>query len=137
MSVVVENLFERERELAVVDELLERGGAVLVEGRAGIGKTALLEAACRRAAAVGREVLRARGSELEAGFAFGLVRQLFERRLAGAGESERGAMLAGSAGAVRPLLLGEFVEGSTFDTSFAVLHGLNWLAVNLADAVRC
>jgi hypothetical protein len=131
--VVVENLFERERELAVVDELLERGGAVLVEGRAGIGKTALLEAACRRAVGPGREVLRARGSELEAGFAFGLVRQLFERRLATAGESERGALLAGSAGAARPLLLGEFVETSTFDTSFAVLHGLYWLTVNLAD----
>ena len=38
-------------ELAAVDELLERGGVVLIEGGAGIGKTALLEAACRRAAA--------------------------------------------------------------------------------------
>jgi hypothetical protein len=30
-------------------------------------------------------------------------------------------------------LLGEVVEGSAFDTSFAVLHGLYWLTVNLAD----
>lgn len=57
-------LVEREGELAAVDELLERGGVVLIEGGAGIGKTALLEAACRRATGVGREVLRARGSEL-------------------------------------------------------------------------
>ena len=114
-------------------ELLERGGAVLVEGGAGIGKTALLEEACRRAAGRGHEVLRARGSELEAGFAFGVVRQLFERRLAGAEESERDALLAGPAGAVRPLLLGELVEPSAFDTSFAVLHGLYWLTANLAD----
>ena len=128
----MDKLLERERELAVVDELLERGGVVLVEGRAGIGKTALLEAACRRAAGKGREVVRARGSELEAGFAFGVVRQLFERRLASADEGERDALLAGSAGAVRSLL-GEFVETSTFDTSFAVLHGLYWLTVNLAD----
>jgi DNA-binding CsgD family transcriptional regulator len=129
----VETLFEREREQAAFDELLERGGGVLVEGRAGIGKTALLDAACRRAARAGREVVRARGSELEAGFAFGLVRQLFERRLASAQERERDALLAGSAGAVRSLLLGELMETSAFDTSFAVLHGLYWLTVNLSD----
>ena len=132
-SVDVEKLLERERELAAVDELVQRGGVVLVEGRAGIGKTALLEAACQRAAARGREVLRARGSDLEAGFAFGVVRQLFERRLVSADETERARLLAGSAGAVRSLLLGELVEPSAFDTSFAVLHGLYWLTVNLAD----
>jgi DNA-binding CsgD family transcriptional regulator len=131
--VSVERLLERERELAAVDELLGCGGAVLAEGKAGIGKTALLEAACRRAAGLGREVLRARGSELEAGFAFGVVRQLFERRLASAKESERDALLAGPAGAVRPLLFGEIAARSAFDTSFAVLHGLYWLTVNLAD----
>jgi DNA-binding CsgD family transcriptional regulator len=129
----VEKLLERKRELAAIDELLERGGVVLVEGRAGIGKTALVEVACRRAADVDREVLRARGSELEAGFAFGVVRQLFERRLASAEAAERETLLAGSAGAIRSLLLGELVEGSAFDTSFAVLHGLYWLSVNLAD----
>src|SRR5690348_8197752 len=43
-------MLERERELAAVGELLEHGGAVLVEGGAGIGKTALLDASCRRAA---------------------------------------------------------------------------------------
>ena len=132
-SVSVEKLLERERELLAVDGLLERGGVLLVEGRAGIGKTALLQEACGRAADLGREVLRARGSELEAGFAFGVVRQLFERRLATAEEAERAALLAGTAGAVRALLLAEVVEASAFDTSFAVLHGLYWLTVNLAD----
>ena len=44
-------LLERERELAAVELLLARGGGVLVvEGRAGIGKTALVEEAGRRAA---------------------------------------------------------------------------------------
>jgi hypothetical protein len=76
----VAKLLERKRELAAVDELLERGGVVLVEGRAGIGKTALLDVACRRAADVEREGLGARGSELKAGFAFGLVRRLSRRR---------------------------------------------------------
>src|SRR6516165_3751834 len=126
-------LLERERELATVAELLQRGGVLVVEGRAGIGKTALLDAACHSAAGLGHQVLRARGSELEAGFAFGIVRQLFERRLASVDDHERDVLLAGSAGAVRALLLGELVETSAFDTSFAVLHGLYWLTVNLAD----
>jgi hypothetical protein len=126
-------LRERERELAAIQALVERdGGVLLVEGRAGIGKTSLVEAACSRAEALGQEVLRARGSELEAGFAFGVVRQLFERRLAGAAAGEREALLAGPAAAVRPQLSGEFAAQLAGDSSFAVLHGLYWLVVNLA-----
>src|SRR5579884_2586417 len=121
-------LFEREGELAAVEALLERGGLLVVEGRAGIGKTSLVEVACRWAEERGREVLRARGSELEADFAFGVVRQLFERRLADASADEREALLVGPAAAVRPLLLGQLGEASAYDTSFAVLHGLYWLA---------
>jgi hypothetical protein len=129
----VGRLLEREGELAAVELLLERGGGVLVvEGRAGIGKTSLVEVACRRAGEVGHEVVRARGSELEAGFAFGVVRQLFERRLAAADGGEREALLAGPAAAVRPLLLGELARGPAGDSSVAVLHGLYWLVVNLA-----
>ena len=77
-------------------------------------------------------MVRARGSGLESGFAFGLVRQLFERRLALAGEGERAALLAGPAAAVRPLLAGEAPVQPADDGSFAVLHGLYWLVVNLA-----
>jgi hypothetical protein len=73
----------------------------------------------------------ARGSELEAGFAFGVVLQLFERRLPSAQRSER-ALMAGQAGALRPLLLGERAQTWAVDTSFAVLHGLHWLTVNFA-----
>jgi len=126
-------LREREGELAAVEVLLEhRGGVLLVEGRAGIGKTSLVEVACSRAGERGHEVTRARGSELESGFAFGVVRQLFERRLAGAGKGEREALLAGPAAAVRPLLSGEFAVEPAGDSWFAVLHGLYWLVVNLA-----
>jgi predicted ATPase len=79
-------LVERERELAAVEALLEgRGALLLVEGGAGIGKTSLIEVGCRRAEELGYEILRSRGSELEGDFAFGVVRQLFERRLAAAG----------------------------------------------------
>jgi len=129
----VGRLPERERDLAAVEELLQHhGGVLLIEGRAGIGKTSLVEAACSRADELGQEVLRARGSELESGFAFGLVRQLFERRLASAAEGERAALLAGPAAAVRPLLTGEAPVPSGGDSSFAVLHGLYWLVVNMA-----
>src|SRR6516165_9106893 len=130
---LVGRLRERERDLAAVEELLEhRGGVLLIEGRAGIGKTSLVEAACSRADELGHEVVRARGSELESGVAFGLVRQLFERRIASAGEGERAALLAGPAAAVRPLLAGEVSVPPVGDSSFAVLHGLYWLVVNLA-----
>jgi DNA-binding CsgD family transcriptional regulator len=130
----MERLFDRERELAEIDGLLDRGGAVLVEGAAGIGKTALLDVACTRAAELGHEVLRARGSELETGFAFGVVRQLFERRLANTEDDEREVLLAGHAGAVRSLLLSELAATSASDISFAVLHGLYWLTANLAQS---
>ncbi len=129
----MERLLEREGELAALRRLVESGGGLLVvEGRAGIGKTALVRAACRHAEAQGWEPLRARGSPLEAGFAFGVVRQLFERRLNGAGAEEREALLAGPAAAVGPLLLGRVREAGAGDTAFAVLHGLYWLTANAA-----
>jgi DNA-binding CsgD family transcriptional regulator len=125
-------LVERERELAAVEDLLQRrGGTLVVEGGMGLGKTALAEVACERADALAYEVLRSRGSELEREFPFGLVRQLFERRLVTAELEERDALLAGPAYAVEPLLAGSLPEGPS-DRSFAVLHGLYWLACNLA-----
>jgi MoxR-like ATPase len=46
---LVGTLRERESELAAVEVLLERrGGMLLLEGRAGIGKTSLVEVACAR-----------------------------------------------------------------------------------------
>jgi tetratricopeptide (TPR) repeat protein len=129
----VGRLRERERELAAVEVLLERCcGVLVVEGRAGIGKTSLVEMACSRAEERGCEVVRARGSELETGFAFGVVRPLFERRIATAEAGEREALLAGSATAVRLLLSGERAAEPSADSSYAVLHGLYWLVANLA-----
>jgi DNA-binding CsgD family transcriptional regulator len=129
----VKQLVERDRELAAVEALLERrGGFLVVEGGAGIGKTSLLEAACLRAEDLHYEILRARGSELEADFAFGVVRQLFERRLAASAQDEREALLFGPAAAVRPLLLGQITDAPAEDSFFAVVHGLYWLAANFA-----
>src|SRR4051794_41153272 len=76
-------LLERERELSTLVELIEAaragsGSVALVIGPAGIGRSRLLDAAATRAAEAGCTVLRARGSELEREFPFGVVRQLFE-----------------------------------------------------------
>jgi DNA-binding CsgD family transcriptional regulator len=128
-------LLEREDELSTLEAVLTEGGVLIVEGGAGIGKTSLLAAAAERAAELGHEVLRARGSELEAGFAYGVVRQLFERRLALSSGDERLALLSGPASATKPVLTGKPGECAATDTSFAVLHGFYWLAANFA-AVR-
>src|SRR3954452_12200490 len=69
----VEGLLEREVELAALRELFEgagrgRGGLALVEGSAGVGKSALLGHAAGVARAGGFVVLRARGHELERAF---------------------------------------------------------------------
>jgi Rad3-related DNA helicase len=109
-------LLEREVELATLEAVLMEGGVLMVEGGAGIGKTSLLAAAAERGAELGHEVLRARGSELEAGFAFGVVRQLFERRLAVAPTGERRALLTGPASAATAVLAGEPAEGAGRDT---------------------
>ena len=132
----MEPLLERGRELAAVEQLLGQGGGLLaIEAGAGLGKTALVQAACRRAQELGYQVLRARGAELEDDFAFGVVRQLFERRLASAVPEEREALLDGAGAAARSLLFERQVEATASDSLFSVLHGLYWLAANLS-AVR-
>jgi DNA-binding CsgD family transcriptional regulator len=133
-------LLERERELDVLDRAIAgaptgHAGLVLVEGPAGIGKSRLIAEARRRAAERGLLVLAARGGELERDFPFGVVRQLFEPRLAKAGERER--LLTGAAQAATGLFgpPGEHEPAETSGDGFAALHGLFWLAVNLsADA---
>ena len=53
-----------------VDETGVRGGALLVSGDAGVGKTALLDAAALHAEAAGARVVRACGAEFEAELSF-------------------------------------------------------------------
>jgi DNA-binding CsgD family transcriptional regulator len=137
-------LLERGSELRLIERRVRRvregqGGAVLVEGSAGIGKSVLLAAARDVAESEGFRVLRARGAELERGFAFGVVRQLVEPVLAVASGEERGLLLAGAPGLAARLLGLPGVDGEVGDAmgvapdpSFAVLHGLYWLCANLA-----
>jgi DNA-binding CsgD family transcriptional regulator len=73
-------LIEREQESAVldalVDRLRDRGGAIVVRGEAGIGKSALLQRARRRAEAQGARPLVTVGVESEAELAFAGLHQL-------------------------------------------------------------
>ncbi|MGO9419324.1 AAA family ATPase, partial [Roseiarcus sp.] len=110
---------------------MRRGGLLIVEGGAGLGKTAMLNAACAIASRERRLVLRARGSDLESDFAFGVVRQLFERYCANSGEDETTALFAGAAHPVRALLVPTVADVGEQDT-FAVLHGLYWFTINIA-----
>src|SRR5437762_13013315 len=138
-------LLERNDELARIESALAdartgRGRFVVVEGPAGIGKTALLAAARTAATEGGMHVLRARGTQLERDFAFGVVRQLFEPPLVEASELERADLLQAAAG-VAAGLLGlpgapptESPPSPGVDPSFAILHGLYWLCANLAAA---
>jgi len=132
-------LLEREGELAVLGSLVgaaERGEGTLavIEGTAGIGKTRLL-AEMRGRAGAGMRVLSARGGELEGDFAFGVVRQLFEPLLAAAEPERRAELVSGAAALAAPLFesrsVGSWSE-TEGDVSFAVLHGLYWLAANAA-----
>src|SRR4051794_10896387 len=134
-------MLEREAELPRVGGLpaaaRDGGGRlVVVEGSAGIGKTRLL-AATRKLAELGEfEVLTARGGELEGEFAFGIVRQLFEAPLAAATAEERDELLSGAAGLSASLLTSAPTSssGDGAESSFAMLHGLYWLAANFASA---
>jgi DNA-binding CsgD family transcriptional regulator len=129
-------LLEREGELGRLEALIAAarggsGGAALIEGEPGIGKTALLGVACERGASAELGVLSARAGELESEFAWGVVRQLFESAVARASNSDREALLAGAAGLAAPAL---GLEGQgREDASFSTLHGLYWLTVNLSQ----
>src|SRR5690242_8445182 len=126
-------LVEREREVAALAALLDalpagEGRVAWIEGPAGIGKSTLLAEERRHAVEAGAQVLAARGSELEREFPFGVVRQLFEAVVTDPERRER--VLAGAA-APAAAVFGEaaMTEG---DVSFAALHGLFWVALNLA-----
>jgi tetratricopeptide (TPR) repeat protein len=133
-------LLDREAELATIASLgrtvaCGHGRALLVEGPAGIGKTALMRARRQIAEGLGLTALTARGVELESAFGFGVVRQLFERAI-----DEADAIEQAFAGRARPAarLLGvelsraPGVTVSGPDAEHASLGSLYWLTVNLA-----
>jgi DNA-binding CsgD family transcriptional regulator len=132
-------LLEREAELGTLQTLLEgapggAGALAIIEGSAGIGKSRLLAETRAIANARGTRVLAARGGELETDFAFGVVRQLFEPLVATADPELRDSLLSGPAVLVEPLFGSEAAQRARegVGDSFAIHHGLYWLAANLA-----
>jgi class 3 adenylate cyclase/predicted ATPase/DNA-binding CsgD family transcriptional regulator len=132
-------LLEREGEIAALHAYVDAaasgaGRLIAIEGRPGIGKTRLIAEARAIAGQNGLLVLSARGGELEHDFAYGIVRQLFEPLLAAATSDERSELLGGAAALSAPLF--DHVQLATdddeTDVSFAMLHGLYWLAANAA-----
>jgi DNA-binding CsgD family transcriptional regulator len=133
-------LLEREAQVAALRDLADAaqssgGRFVVIEGSAGIGKTRLLAEGRAVAGSAGMRVLAARGGELESEFAYGIVRQLFEPLLASVSADLRAELLSGPAALVEPLFGASPLEGSheaPAEGSFAIFHGLYWLAANLA-----
>jgi DNA-binding NarL/FixJ family response regulator len=126
-------LLDRDAELAELGERLARvrGGAgrvIVVEGPAGIGKSALL-AACARDE--GTIVLRARCSPLEQQAAWGTARQLFEPLR---GRGDWAELTAGAAAlAERALAPGLAEPAPGGDAMHSAARGLVWLVSNLAE----
>ncbi len=132
------DLRERVTELEQIERLLgdllaREGRALLIQGQAGIGKTALLDVARRRADDRGIAVLTARGGELEGHFPFGVARQLFEPVLLHASPDARSDLLGGAARLAAPIVESAVErEPARTEDAFGVLHGLHWLTVNLS-----
>jgi DNA-binding CsgD family transcriptional regulator len=130
-------LVEREPELAELGSAIARardgkGTTVVVHGPAGIGKTALLAEAGRRARAAGLTVLDTTGRELEREYPLGVVRQLIERATAGRGAAGGRAALAG-AGALGDLLDAPPTAAPPADAPFVIAQAFYWLVADLAE----
>lgn len=129
-------LLDRDAELAALERQLSGvrngGGRVMVvEGAAGIGKSSLLSAIAHSAAARDMTVASARGGPLEGDAVWGIARDLFEPLRLQDGWDEVTAGAAALAGRVldpvapEPALAGDAMHAS--------MHGLVWLACNLAE----
>jgi DNA-binding CsgD family transcriptional regulator len=134
------SLLEREAQVAALEALVDAarsggGRFAVLEGSAGIGKTRLLAEARAIAGSAGMRVLAARGGEFEGEFAYGIVRQLFEPLLASASPDLRAELLSGPAALMEPFFGASQLAASQkapAEGSFAILHGLYWLAANAA-----
>jgi predicted ATPase len=102
------------------------GAAVVIEGPAGTGKSALLDLAERRARDLGWLVRRAAHGPAERQFPFSVIRTLLEQPLRAAEPETRRA--AGPAGA---LLLDGDVPAA--DATTTIAHSLFWVCSALAE----
>ena len=109
---------------------------LLIEGPAGIGKTALVGELEARAGDAGYRVLKARGSEMERGFGYGVARQLFGPVLRSLDAERKAELFAGPA-AIAAAIFG-MDEGGTIEVGAAEasLYGLFWFLAYLVEGER-
>lgn len=131
-----DGLLERKRERREISAALERaaagtGGALAIEGKAGLGKTRLLADARRQAESAGLEVLACRATDLERNFPFAVLRQLLDPQLGLLPGGAREALFEG-AGAARSAL-GVDADDDRAPDTFSVLHAIYWVIAALAE----
>ncbi|MGI8941475.1 MAG: ATP-binding protein [Actinomycetota bacterium] len=107
-----------------------RGALRLVEGQAGVGKTALLAALSREATRRGFRILSGRGKEREREVPMIVVEDLFRCFMADLDPDERSSLLRGSAALAEPLFQ---THPAPPQEAAALFEGLFWLTSNLAE----
>lgn len=131
------DLLERDTELAVLraaaaDAASGDGRVALITGPAGVGKTRLLKEVRTSGLGDGARTLFARAGELEREYPFGVVRQLFEPLLSDPDAAAQA--FAGSAAPANAIFdIDQVGDEAEAVASFAVLHGLYWLTLNVAN----
>ncbi|KAA2262660.1 AAA family ATPase [Solihabitans fulvus] len=124
----------RDAQLRAARELLvaapEGARRLLFDGPSGIGKTSLLRATAELAAEQGLRVALARAHPLEQDFAFGIIRQLIEPRLAELSDADRLAVLGAEPTPASRVVWGDPGVGEVVTS--AVLPSLGELVRRLA-----
>lgn len=134
-------LLERRGELAEADRALRAGitgtgSLAVVTGPSGGGKSALLRAIGEAAGDLGVRVLRADGTKAEQDYPYGVVQQLLQPLIAGAGEADRALWFDGAARPVRRMFVDESwsIDDPPRDLNReTVLRGLHALVDRVAE----
>ena len=130
----VASLIERDAELGALSQAITgvrggRGNAILVEGPAGVGKTALVDHAAAIASRAGLQVRRTAPGPHDREFPFGAVRALLEAPLRDARPDRRAELLDGPAALAHGLLVcGQTPDG---DEVTAAAHAIMWLCAGI------
>ncbi|MDP2773711.1 MAG: AAA family ATPase, partial [Nocardioides sp.] len=131
-------ILERDSELVRIEAALDSatkgsGRVIVIEGEAGIGKTALVRETRELAQQRGFGRLQATGDETETAMAWGVVRQMVERSVSRYSGDVRRAILDGPAGAALQAL-DVAPDSNAADAEIArTLHALWWVAIDLSS----
>jgi DNA-binding CsgD family transcriptional regulator len=130
-------LIERDGEVKLIERALGRsaqgrGSFVILYGPAGMGRSSLLRASVLAAEKRGIATIEARGSELERGYGFGVVRQLLEAPIAGMSLAERRSLLRHAGPAAETALGIARSESHRSSAAFEQIEGVYRLIARLA-----